>query len=104
MRDGRIFLKTRRDVSFNKVLSNEPTFGRIHLVYIHFFLILKKTRLSRQQQFSFFAGIREDFEVLKGTGSRDKYFLNVYKIESVFLCPHALLFLKIFRLPGHREK
>ncbi len=31
MGDGRIFLKTRRDVSFNKVLSNEPTFGRIHL-------------------------------------------------------------------------
>jgi hypothetical protein len=29
--DGRIFLKTRRDVSFNKVLSNEPNFGRIHL-------------------------------------------------------------------------
>ncbi len=25
MGDGRIFLKTRRDVSFNKVLSNEPT-------------------------------------------------------------------------------
>jgi hypothetical protein len=31
MRDGRIFQKTRRDVSFNKVLWNEPTFGRIHL-------------------------------------------------------------------------
>ncbi len=31
MGDGRIFLKTCRDVSFNKVLSNEPTFGRIHL-------------------------------------------------------------------------
>ncbi len=26
MGDGRIFLKTRRDVSFNKVQSNEPTF------------------------------------------------------------------------------
>jgi hypothetical protein len=25
------FLKTCRDVSFNKDLSNEPTFGRIHL-------------------------------------------------------------------------
>jgi hypothetical protein len=31
MGDGRIFLKTSRDVFFNKVLSNEPTFGRIHL-------------------------------------------------------------------------
>ncbi len=31
MGDGRIFLKTRPDDSFNKVLSNEPTFGRIHL-------------------------------------------------------------------------
>jgi hypothetical protein len=31
MGDGRIFLKTGRDVSFNKVLSNEPTFGRIHI-------------------------------------------------------------------------
>ncbi len=28
MGDGRIFLKTRCDVSFNKVLSNEPTFGQ----------------------------------------------------------------------------
>ncbi len=32
MGDGRIFLKTRPDVSFNKVLWNEPTYGRIHLV------------------------------------------------------------------------
>ncbi len=31
MGDGRILLKTCRDVSFNKVLWNEPTFGRIHL-------------------------------------------------------------------------
>jgi hypothetical protein len=31
MGDGLIFLKTRRDVSFNKFLSNEPTFGLIHL-------------------------------------------------------------------------
>ena len=30
LRSG-VFLKTRRDVSFNKVLSNEPNFGRIHL-------------------------------------------------------------------------
>jgi hypothetical protein len=30
MGDGRIFLKTRRDVSFKKGLSNEPTFGLIH--------------------------------------------------------------------------
>ncbi len=29
--DGRIFLKNRRDVSFNQGLSNEPTFGLIHL-------------------------------------------------------------------------
>ncbi len=27
----RIFLKSRRDVSFNKDLSNEPNFDRIHL-------------------------------------------------------------------------
>ncbi len=31
MGDGRIFLKTCCDISFNKILSNEPTFGRIHL-------------------------------------------------------------------------
>ena len=31
MGDGRIFLKTRCDVSFKKGLSNEPTFGLIHL-------------------------------------------------------------------------
>jgi hypothetical protein len=31
MGDGRIFLKTVHDVFFNKVLSNEPNFGRIHL-------------------------------------------------------------------------
>ncbi len=31
MGDGRIFLKTGRDASFNKDLSNEPNFDRIHL-------------------------------------------------------------------------
>ncbi len=31
MEDGRIFLKTGRDASFNKDLSNEPNFGQIHL-------------------------------------------------------------------------
>jgi hypothetical protein len=31
MGDGQIFLKTCREVSFNKVLYNEPNFGRIHL-------------------------------------------------------------------------
>jgi hypothetical protein len=31
MEDGRIFLKSRPDTSFNKDLSNEPTFRRIHL-------------------------------------------------------------------------
>jgi hypothetical protein len=31
MGDGRIFLKTSRDTSFNKDLSNEPNFDRIHL-------------------------------------------------------------------------
>jgi hypothetical protein len=31
MEDGRIFLKDHRDTSFNKDLSNEPTFGLIHL-------------------------------------------------------------------------
>ncbi len=30
MGDGRIFLKTHRDASFNKDLSNEPNFDRIH--------------------------------------------------------------------------
>jgi hypothetical protein len=29
--DRRIFQKTLRDTSFNKDLSNEPTFNRIHL-------------------------------------------------------------------------
>jgi hypothetical protein len=31
MGGGRIFLKTRRDASFNEDLSNEPNFDRIHL-------------------------------------------------------------------------
>ncbi len=31
MGDGRIFLKTGRDASFTKDLSNEPNFDRIHL-------------------------------------------------------------------------
>jgi hypothetical protein len=31
MGDGRIFLKSRRDAPFNKDLSNEPNFDRIHL-------------------------------------------------------------------------
>ncbi len=31
MGDGRILLKPQRDDSFNKDLSNEPNFGRIHL-------------------------------------------------------------------------
>ncbi len=31
MGDGRIFLKTHRDASFNKDLLNEPNFDRIHL-------------------------------------------------------------------------
>jgi hypothetical protein len=31
MGGGRIFLKTRRNASFNKDLSNEPNFDRIHL-------------------------------------------------------------------------
>ncbi len=31
MGDGRIFLKTRRDASFNKDLSNEANFDRIQL-------------------------------------------------------------------------
>ncbi len=31
MGDGRIFLKSRCDASFNKDLSNEPNFDQIHL-------------------------------------------------------------------------
>jgi hypothetical protein len=31
MGNGQIFLKTRHDPSFNKDLSNEPNFDRIHL-------------------------------------------------------------------------
>jgi hypothetical protein len=31
MGDGQIFLYSLRDTSFNKDLSNEPNFGRIHL-------------------------------------------------------------------------
>jgi hypothetical protein len=38
MGDGRIFLKSRRDVSFKKGLSNEPTFGLIHLAGRFLFL------------------------------------------------------------------
>ncbi len=31
MGGGRIFLKNLRETTFNKDLSNEPSFGRIHL-------------------------------------------------------------------------
>ncbi len=31
MGEGRIFLKSLRDASFNKDLSNEPNFDQIHL-------------------------------------------------------------------------
>jgi hypothetical protein len=31
MEGGRIILKSRRNISFKKVLWNEPTFGLIHL-------------------------------------------------------------------------
>jgi hypothetical protein len=31
MEGGRIFLKSLHDTSFNKDISNEPNFGRIHL-------------------------------------------------------------------------
>ncbi len=36
MGDGRIFLKIHRASSFNKDLSNEPNFGRIHLAGQYF--------------------------------------------------------------------
>ncbi len=40
MGDGRIFLKTCYDASFNKDLSNEPNFDQIHLAgqYLQFSL------------------------------------------------------------------
>ncbi len=41
MGGGRIFLKNLRDTSFNKDLSNEPTFGRIHLVGQYLKYIIK---------------------------------------------------------------
>jgi hypothetical protein len=39
MGDGRIFLQSLRDTSFNKYLWNEATFGRIHLAgqYLKYF-------------------------------------------------------------------
>ncbi len=36
MGDGRIFLKSLRNASFNKDLSNKSTFGRIHLAGQYF--------------------------------------------------------------------
>jgi hypothetical protein len=47
MGDGRIFLKTRRDISFNKVLGNEPTFGLIHLAGQ--FPLSKKRMIFREE-------------------------------------------------------
>jgi hypothetical protein len=41
MGDGRIFLKTRLNVSFKKGLSNEPTFGLIHLAGQYLLISLK---------------------------------------------------------------
>jgi hypothetical protein len=42
MGDWRIFLKSLSDASFNKDLSNEPTFGRIHLAGHELFKYLEK--------------------------------------------------------------
>ncbi len=50
MGDGRIFLITRCDVSFNKVLWNEPTFGRIHLAGQYLFKRTRNQPLKQTQQ------------------------------------------------------
>ncbi len=55
--------------------------------------ILRKTRYSRLRQFRFFAGIREELGVFKGSWSQDKYiFLKVYKFESWLTSTCAAVF------------
>jgi hypothetical protein len=49
MGDGRIFLKTRRDASFNKELSNEPNFDRIHLAG-QYLQELRKLRIKEEEE------------------------------------------------------
>ncbi len=69
MGDGRIFLKTRRDVFFKKCLSNGPTFGLIHLagqylsnnivdpnLYLYRYLLIKKVTVS--ENFSNFLKVK----------------------------------------------
>jgi hypothetical protein len=48
---GRIFLKTPCDVSFNKVLWNEPTFSLLHLAgqYFKSFILVKKMMIFREE-------------------------------------------------------
>jgi hypothetical protein len=52
MGDRRIFLKTGRDAYFNKDLSNEPNFDRIHLAGQYllnvYFLLLFRPRINYQ--------------------------------------------------------
>ncbi len=57
--DGQIFLKTRRDASFNKDLSNEPNFDRIHLAGQYLYIQYRTklpcyyvSRLCRQKNHS----------------------------------------------------
>ncbi len=55
MGDGRIFLKIRHNISFKKGLSNEPTFGLIHLagqyLWAQFFLGQSLRKLQRRDAF-----------------------------------------------------
>jgi hypothetical protein len=50
MGDRRIFLKTRRDISFKKGLSNEHTFGLIHLAGQYLLIVFPDEIIGASQQ------------------------------------------------------
>ncbi len=71
MGDRRIFLKTRCDTSFNKDLSNEPNFDRIHLAGPYLYSVrneyspqlsklLYNFQLKNKEALQYFEGLSED--------------------------------------------
>jgi hypothetical protein len=55
MEDGGIFLKSLRDTSLNKDLSNEPTFGLIHLTGQYLLRKVSPTQTPQKKTGSIYA-------------------------------------------------
>ncbi len=74
MRDGRILIKPRRDDSFQKVLSDEPNFSRIHLAgqYLnkHLYILYSDANASKKLSVQF---------CVRGVHYTSYYFFPLYK-------------------------